>query len=69
MKTTLTKQNISLYVAHAYINALSDSAPELLKDKKYSTALNALKTRIYELLETPGDGDLIDIYVVVECAE
>lgn len=65
----ITKQNISLHVAQAYIEGLNCSACDLLNDVEYAKAFRALEKRVSELLETPEQRDIIDAYVVVECEE
>ncbi len=66
---TITKQNISLHVARAYIEGLSCFACDLLTDVEYARAFRALEKRVSELLETPEHRDIIDSYVIVEFEE
>lgn len=66
MRTIQTKQEISPYVALAYLNGLYCNAADLLQDAEYYRAFKALEKRVCDMLDTPYDGDIIDSYVIVE---
>lgn len=67
MKTE--RQDISLYIANAYLEGLYCNACNLFDDEKYASAYNALRERVNEMFDTGIESDITDMYVIVEHEE
>lgn len=66
MKILKTKQNISAYIALAYLGGLRTNAVDLFQDAEYNRTFKALENCINDMLDLPYDGDIIDEYIIVE---
>ena len=64
----LSRCSISLFVAQAYLEGLSTNACRLFEDPEFSSAFNALRTRLNAMIDSVGDSslDVLDIYCIVE---